>query len=133
MVNRRTILESLLAGIAVSAASADDHAQVTPVFHQDLPDLDMKNWAVSALEVRYAPGAASPVHQHPGFVLGYVLEGTIRFELKGQTEKIVSAGQMFYEPPGSVHRVSSNASSDKPARLLVLILAERGAALTKPA
>jgi quercetin dioxygenase-like cupin family protein len=85
------------------------------------------------VEVHYGPGVASPVHRHPGFVLGYVLEGTVRFALKGQPERVVETGQMFYEPPGSVHQVSSNASNEKPARLLALIFAERGEQLTRPA
>ena len=136
MINRRVMLESLMASIVSSSALAEEeaeHAQVTPVFHQELPDVSLKNWAISAVEVRYGPGVASPVHRHPGFVLGYVLEGSVRFALKGHTERIVETGQMFYEPPGSVHQVSSNASNEKPARLLALIFAERGEALTRPA
>jgi quercetin dioxygenase-like cupin family protein len=62
-----------------------------------------------------------------------VLEGEIRFQLRGQPEKTFRAGEMFFEPPGSVHQVSANASSSKPARLLALIFAEQGAQLTKPA
>jgi quercetin dioxygenase-like cupin family protein len=136
MINRRAMLESLMASIvssSVLAAEEAEHAQVTPVFHQDLPDVSLKNWVVSVVEVHYGPGVASPVHRHPGFVLGYVLEGTVRFALKGQPERVVETGQMFYEPPGSVHQVSSNASNEKPARLLALIFAERGEQLTRPA
>jgi quercetin dioxygenase-like cupin family protein len=136
MVNRRTVLESFIASLATSRAMAQgvvERAQVIPVFHQELPELDLKNWAISAVEVHYGPGLSSPVHRHPGFVLGYVLEGAVRFALKGQAERIVNTGQMFYEPPGSIHQVSSNASKEKPARLLALIFAERGEPLTKPA
>jgi quercetin dioxygenase-like cupin family protein len=39
---------------------------------------------------------------------------------------------MFYEPPGSTHEVSSNASSTEPAKLLALIFAKKGETLTTP-
>lgn len=89
--------------------------------------------AVHALEVRYGPGEASAPHQHAGFVVGYVLEGEIRFQLKGGPERKLAAGEMFYEPPGAVHQVSANASATKPARILALIFAAEGEVLTKPA
>jgi hypothetical protein len=39
---------------------------------------------------------------------------------------------MFYEPPGSTHEVSKNASNKEPAKLLALIFAKKGEALTMP-
>jgi quercetin dioxygenase-like cupin family protein len=140
MINRRVIFNSLLASPAAAllslyanAAGTSDRAETKPVLQQDLPEIDLKNWQVTAVEVRYEPGQASAAHRHPGFVLGYVIEGSVRFALRGQPERIVEAGQMFYEPPGSVHQVSSNASNEKPARLLAMIIAERGETLTRPA
>jgi hypothetical protein len=40
---------------------------------------------------------------------------------------------MFYEPPGSTHEVSRNASQTEPAKLLALILAKKGEPLVTPA
>ena len=137
MIHRRTVLEGLMASLvgahAAAAVKEEGAAQVTSVFHGELPAVSLANWDVTAVEVHYDPGVASAAHRHPGFVLGYVLEGSVRFALRGQPERVVTQGQMFYEPPGSVHQVSSNASNDKPARLLALIFAERGATLTRPA
>jgi hypothetical protein len=42
-------------------------------------------------------------------------------------------GEIFFGPPGAVHQVSANASKKKPARILAMIFADRGATLTKPA
>jgi hypothetical protein len=39
---------------------------------------------------------------------------------------------MFFEPPGSTHEVSRNASQTAPARLLAMIFAKKGATLTLP-
>jgi hypothetical protein len=38
----------------------------------------------------------------------------------------------FFEPPGSDHLVSENASATEPASLLAIFIAEDGAVLTKP-
>ncbi len=34
---------------------------------------------LTASEVSYPPGESSGHHRHPGFVIGYVLEGQYRF------------------------------------------------------
>jgi quercetin dioxygenase-like cupin family protein len=127
----------LAAGIPAALLDAADQAPRTtpskPVFQQALPNLELKNWQVTAVEVHYNAGQESHAHQHPGFVVAYVLEGDVRFQLRGGQERIVHTGEMFFEPPGSVHQVSANASTTKPARLLALIFAEQGTELTKPA
>ena len=104
-----------------------------PIFEQDLPDVALGGWSVTAVEVRYEPGAASTPHKHPGFVLGYVLEGEIAFQIEGGTKRICRVGDMFYEPPGSVHLVSANASATSPARMLAMVFAEKGVPRSMPA
>ena len=93
----------------------------------------MDDWEVSVSHVDYAPGRVGNPHRHPGFTLAYVLEGAVVAKVTGQEEHIYNVGQMFYEPPGSVHEVSRNASQTQPARLLALILAKKGLPKTSPA
>ncbi len=103
------------------------------VFEHDLPNVTMDSWQVTVVEVVTPPGPGSHRHQHPGFVLGYVLEGDLRFQVEGQPERTIPAGQMFYEAPGGVHTVSASASPTKPVRFLAMILAPKGVPLTTPA
>jgi quercetin dioxygenase-like cupin family protein len=104
-----------------------------PVFKGDLPNLTMDGWEVTVSVVDYAPGRVGAVHHHAGFVLAYVLEGAVITKISGQgEEKTYTAGQMFYEPPGSTHEVSNNASQTHPAKLLAMIFAKKGATLTTP-
>jgi quercetin dioxygenase-like cupin family protein len=42
------------------------------------------------------------------------------------------SGQSWYEPPRAPHLVSKNASATAPARLLVWLLVDEGAALKQP-
>ena len=104
-----------------------------PVFKHDLPNITMDDWEVTVSHVDYAPGRVGAPHRHAGFVLAYVLEGTVVAKISGQgEEKTYTVGQMFYEQPGATHEVSRNASATVPARLLALIFAKKGATLTTP-
>ena len=63
----------------------------------------------------------------------YVLEGEIRSKVGDGPEQTYSVGQMFFENPGELHAVSRNASATRPAKLLAVLLAEKGKPLTTPA
>jgi quercetin dioxygenase-like cupin family protein len=81
--------------------------------------------------VSYAPGGRSPAHHHAGSVFAYVLSGAIRSENSATgPAKVYKAGEGFFEPPGSEHLVSENASATEPASLLAVFVADDGARLT---
>ena len=103
-----------------------------PVFKHDLPNLTMDDWEVTVNYVDYPPGRVGQPHHHAGFVLAYVLEGEIITKVSGQDEATYKTGQMFFEPPGSTHEVSRNASATQPAKLLAMIFAKKGVPLTAP-
>ena len=115
-----------------SEARSVERAGADLVFKHDLPNLTMDDWEVSVSLVDYAPGRVGKVHHHAGFVLAYVLEGMIVTKISGQEEKTYHPGEMFYEPPGSTHEVSRNASKTQPAKLLAMIFAKKGVPLTMP-
>lgn len=71
------------------------------------------------------PGAAP--HRHSGPAFGYVMEGAVRFELESEPERVVKAGETFWEPGGDViHYQDGNALSDASTKFLVLMLCEPG-------
>ena len=134
MVNRRVLLGStgaLLAQALFARAQAPGGRKI--VFEHDLPDVSLKNWSVSVVEVAYAPGERSTAHRHPGITIAYVLEGEIRSKVGDDPEQTYSAGQVFVETPNQLHAVSGNASASRPAKLLAVMLAEKGRPLTTPA
>jgi quercetin dioxygenase-like cupin family protein len=140
MISRRDALGSLplalffeLAASAAHARSQGTQPAQGAVFTHDLPNLTMDDWQVTASYVDYPPGRVGNPHRHPGFVLAYVLEGAVIAKISGQDERTYTAGQMFFEPPGSVHEVSRNASQTEPAKLLAMIFAKKGVPLTAPA
>jgi len=134
MMNRRILLGStsaLLVQALLSNAQTGSGRKI--VFEHDLPDLNLKGWSVTVVQVSYAPGESSGAHRHPGITIAYVLEGEVRSKVGDDPEKLYTAGQMFLETPNQVHAVSRNASTTKPARLLAVMLAEKGKQLTTPA
>src|SRR6202008_4021851 len=72
-----------------------------PVFKHDLPNVTLDDWEVTVSHVDYAPGRVGAPHRRAGFVLAYVLEGSVVAKISGQgEEKTYTVGQMFYEQPG---------------------------------
>lgn len=88
---------------------------------------------LTAEVVEYPPGGKSSVHHHAGSVFAYILTGRIRSQSSATGPvRIYKAGETFFEPPGSNHLISENASASEPASLLAIFIAEDGAVLTEP-
>jgi quercetin dioxygenase-like cupin family protein len=104
--------------------------QAKPVFSEKLPNVPGKT--LTGVLVKYAPGGKSASHAHAGSVYAYVLSGKIRSEnsVTGPV-RVYSAGEGFFEPPGSTHSISENASDTEPASLLAIFIADDGAQLTR--
>jgi quercetin dioxygenase-like cupin family protein len=120
---------TLSVALAVRATGQDTGAMVKPVFVQMLPNVPGKS--LTAVVVTYAPGGKSKKHHHAGSVFAYVLSGAIRSENSASgPAKVYVAGEAFFEPPGSEHLVSENASTTEPAGLLAVFVADDGAKLT---
>src|SRR5262245_56217357 len=106
----------------VAGNAATERARI--VLSKPLSRLDGDHLKAVLVEVRYGPGEASPPHSHPCAVVGYVAEGAIRTQLKGEREMVYKAGESFYEPPNGVHLVSANASATEPAKLVAYLLCD---------
>nr|WP_162240835.1 cupin domain-containing protein [Bradyrhizobium tropiciagri] len=85
---------------------------------------------VTVVRVSYAPGQFSAPHRHAGSVTAYITKGEVRSQLGGGPLETFKAGESFFEPPGSTHLVSANASATEPAELIAVFVAEEGAQLT---
>jgi len=134
LTSRRGAVTGAFALLCEAVAVAQGQPQVVrePVFKHELPDIKMDHWEVTVSYVDLVPGVVGKAHRHAGFVLAYVLEGAIVTKISGQPETTYTAGQMFYEAPGSIHEVSRNASATQSAKLLAMIFAPKGATLTVP-
>ena len=133
--HRIRILAGLCALIVMGFAmpsplrAQDPAGEVKQVFAGKLPNVPGKS--LTAVVVDYPPGGKTAAHRHAGSVFAYVLSGKIRSEnsVTGPA-KVYYAGDSFFEPAGSEHLVSANASDTEPASLLAVFVADDGATLT---
>ncbi|PWK85043.1 quercetin dioxygenase-like cupin family protein [Lentzea atacamensis] len=73
-----------------------------------------------------SPGA--PPHRHPGPVYAHVVKGAITFELEGAPERVIRAGEAFFEPGGDViHYKGANHLDDEESALIATMICEPGA------
>lgn len=125
------LMITALAGTTAFAADGVPPATVKPLLNKDLVGAAGKELIL--LTVDYLPGGSSMPHRHDAQVFVYVLEGEVTMQVKGGPLQSLHAGDTFYENPQDVHEVSANASSKSPAKLLVFMVKDKGAAATKPA
>jgi quercetin dioxygenase-like cupin family protein len=114
-----------------SDASRDPTAEPARIaFAHALPRIDGSHLRVTMVEVRYGPGESSPPHSHPCPVIGYVIAGTVRSQVKGQPEATYKAGDSFYEAPNGVHIISANATDKRPAKFIAYFICDRDTPLS---
>jgi quercetin dioxygenase-like cupin family protein len=120
------VLAPLCIGSAAAAGSPLDKVEV--ITSHALPNVPGKR--VTVVRVFYGPGGFSRAHRHAGSVTAYITKGEIRSQLGGGPVETFGVGQSFFEPPGSTHLVSANASNTEPAELIAVFVADEGAQLT---
>ncbi|MFI6978666.1 cupin domain-containing protein [Embleya sp. NPDC050154] len=100
---------------------------LTSLLHQIPPFLPTPTEAMT-MTVELPPGdPGTPPHRHSGPVFGYMLEGEMVFELEGEPERIIHAGEAFWEPGGDViHYRAGNNLTDAWSRFVVVMLGVPG-------
>ena len=132
----RTIIAATCAALAFSMPiyGHDSEAQtVTKNFEAAIPNIPGKS--LIAVEVAYAPGAASAPHTHAksAFIYAYVISGAVESKVNDGETRIYRAGESWSERPGAIHSISRNASKPEPAKLLaVFVLDTNDDPLTTP-
>ena len=134
----RTIIAATCAALAYSMAGPiyahDSEAQtVTKKFEAAIPNIPGKS--LIAVEVDYAPSAASVPHTHAksAFIYAYVISGAIESKVNDGETRTYRAGESWSESPGAIHSISRNASKTEPAKLLaVFVLDTNDNPLTTP-
>lgn len=124
-----TVLMLLAGGFCLSADSSSAATLAKTLMSRDLAGVPGKE--VLMLTVEYPPGGASMPHRHDANVFVYVLEGSFATQVDGGERQTLTPGQTFYESPTDIHRVSANASATKPAKILVLMVKDKGKPATR--
>jgi quercetin dioxygenase-like cupin family protein len=126
---KRTTISLLLLCLMTGTVAAQQ-PDITSLMSKDLTGSPGKE--VSMITVEYPPGLSDPVHRHNAQAFVYVLEGSVVMQVKGGKEVTLSPGQTFYEGPDDVHVVGRNASTTRTAKMLVILVKEKGAPILVP-
>jgi quercetin dioxygenase-like cupin family protein len=118
-----------LCALAADTRSIRPPAVVTQLIDKDLVGVPDKELLM--LTVKYLPGGASLPHRHDAQVFVYVLQGELTMQIAGNPAVTLRRGETFYENPADVHLVSANASKTAPAKILVFIVKDKGAPVSR--
>jgi quercetin dioxygenase-like cupin family protein len=108
-----------------ASASPDKIERARIAFSHALPELDGQHLKATIVEVTYGPGETSTPHSHSCAVIGYMLEGALHTQVKGEPERIYKAGESFYEAPNGLHQVSANASQQERTKFIAYFVCDR--------
>ena len=114
----------------VTGTAAAQEPKVTPLMSKDLTESPGREAVM--ITVEHAPGGSSAIHRHNAHAFVYVLEGSVVMQLKGGQLLTLTPGQTFYEGPDDVHVVDRNASASQPAKVLVVLIKDKGAPALVP-
>lgn len=123
-----TLLTTLTLSISILHAE-EPPVTITEIFKQAHPELKDKEIVVKRIELQ--PGVGAPPHVHPGMVTGYVQQGQLDFQIKGGPLLHLKAGDVFFEPAGSVHIVGKNTGTEKTI-IIAFVENPKGAPLSTP-
>ena len=126
---KRTTISLLLLCLMTSTVAAQQ-PDVATLMSKDLTDIPGKE--VVMVTVEFPPGGSDPVHRHHAHGFIYVLEGAVVMQVKGGKEVTLTPGQTFYEGPDDVHVVGRNASTTRPAKILAILVKDKGAPILVP-
>ncbi len=125
------LILTLLSFALIGAAVAEDApVTITEIFKRDHPELADKEVLVKKIVIK--PGAEAPPHMHAGMITGYVEAGTLEFQIKGEDLKVLKAGDIFFEPPGSHHLVAKNPDKSVTTIVIAFVVNPKGAPLSVP-
>ena len=129
MDDRRTFLALATALIPASLITLSAQAQsAAPAAPRELARHTLTGplaaFDALLIELRPGPGQGRE-HTHNGPVLGYVLEGRVRFGVNHEPERIFGVGETFFEETGALHSAFGSADPTR-ARVLVFMVVPKG-------
>ena len=77
---------------------------------------------VEVKQIDLAPGQAAGLHRHPCPVVGYVVAGSIKFQIEGNDVQRLRSGDAFFEPADTRIALFDNESARDAATFIAFYL-----------
>jgi quercetin dioxygenase-like cupin family protein len=123
--------------IGIASGMVTSHvllAQQSPIKRTTLQQQDLDGVAgkeVIMYVAEITPGGAAGRHFHPGPEFAYILEGSFILEPDGKAPMKLKKGDSFHNSAKAVHD-AKNGSTSEAAKVLVVLIGEKGAPLSTP-
>jgi quercetin dioxygenase-like cupin family protein len=122
----------MVIGISYAGAAASEPPgsgfQPKPYFEMPLEKDPTRQVRLQSVVI--PPGAGNQFHRHPGDQWWAVQEGEVTYTVKGQTPRVLKAGDYIYVPRGTVHR--NQNLTNRPARSIELNITDKDKPQTEP-
>jgi quercetin dioxygenase-like cupin family protein len=132
MDDRRTFLKIAAALLPVGLSAQTNPPSPTPAAAAGPKELarhsltgPLAGFDAVLVELTPAPGVGRD-HRHTGPVLGYVVDGRVRFGVDHGPEQVIPTGGTFFEPTGAVHSTFGSANANGPAKVLAFMVVPKG-------
>jgi quercetin dioxygenase-like cupin family protein len=93
-------------------------------------DVPGTNLEIIYATVEITAGFKAGRHNHPGVVMTQIVDGDFWLQFDGQPEQILRVGESLTIPDRAVH---NEGTLDKPLKLIVVYVVEKGKPLVSPA
>lgn len=123
----------LLAGLTIASPAQKPETKpvtVTQIFQRENPENKDRDIIVQRIEL--APASSAAPHVHPGMVTGYVISGTLEFQVAGEPLLTLHAGDTFFEPPGSKHMIARNPDKTEKTVIVAFVVNPKNQATAQP-
>jgi len=118
--------------LSLNAQPQPSPVQPSPIKRTILQRADVPgtNLEIIYATVEIAAGFKAGRHNHPGVVMGHVVEGDFWLHVDGQPEQVLHAGESVTLPDRAIH---NEGTTGKPVKLNAVYVVEKGKPLASPA
>ena len=127
-----TALLTFTTVLSLNAQQQPSPVQPSPVKRTILQRADVPGTNLETIyaTVEIAAGFKAGRHNHPGVVMAHIIEGDFWLHLDGGLERVLHAGESLTIPDRAIH---NEGATDKPVKLDVVYVVEKGKPLISPA
>ena len=130
---RRMIQASLISIMALSLNAMADDVKPQPrraiLERHDQSGVADKEIVIGTAEI--PSGGSIGFHTHAGDEVGYVLKGTLTLKTRGQADRVLHAGDSFFNVRGAVHSVAAEGEGEGGTAVSTWIV-DKGVPLATP-
>jgi quercetin dioxygenase-like cupin family protein len=109
----------------------DQPIKRTELIRADVADVAGKETVFYIADVM--PGAAGARHTHYGDEFVYILQGALIIEPDGKEPVVLKQGEIAHLSPADGIHAAKNGSESEPAKVLVVLVVEKGKPLSEAA